>query len=206
MRATRPQLSCLKIFERERRASSRETSQPTRTGAHCFFPVLATNTTAWFDEGREGECAVHARLPVPVRATHPAYLNRPEQWSTGSRAVCSLATPAAKQSCIRVTCVCSLRLAAAQPSKLDPFFLTSNRAQRLVSAPTPPLPRRSRFAARHFVMPHHHRTPTTMLRLPPHARGIVTSSRDSVSDDLLPWLSSNVSLSSFKYLVYACFA
>ena len=45
----------------------------------------------------------------------------------------------------------------------------------------------------------------TTLRLPPHARGIATSTRDSVSADLLPWLSSNLSLSSFKYLVYACF-
>jgi hypothetical protein len=135
MWAIRPRLSCLKIFERERRASSRETSQPTRTGAHRFFPVLATNTTAWFDEGREGECVVHARLPVPVRVTHPAYLNRSEQWSTGSQVVCSLAAPEAKQPCIRVACVRSLRPAAAQPSKLGSFFLTSNRAQRSASSP-----------------------------------------------------------------------
>jgi hypothetical protein len=174
----------------------RETSQPTRTGAHRFFPVLATNTAAWFDEEREGDCAVHARLSVPIRATLPTSI--------------SLFKPVGavehQQPCIRVACVRSLRLAIAQPFKLDPFFLTSNRAQRPASAPAPPLPRRSRFIARHFVMPRHHRTPATVLWLPPHVRGIATPTHDSVSTDLLSWLSSNLSLSSFKYLVYACFA
>jgi hypothetical protein len=114
------------------------------------------------------------------------YLNQPEQWSTSNRAVCSLAAPAGEQPCIHVACVRSLRLAAAQPSKLDPSFLTSNRAQRPVSALAPPLPRRSRFVAPHFMMPRHHHTPTTALRLPPHTRGIAMSSCDAVSTDLCP--------------------
>jgi hypothetical protein len=75
MRATRARLSCLEIFERGRWANSREMLQPTRTGAHRFFPVLSTNTAAWFDEEKEGECVVHARLLVPLRATHLASIS-----------------------------------------------------------------------------------------------------------------------------------
>jgi hypothetical protein len=96
MRATRPRLSCLKIFERERWASSREKPQPTRTGAHRFFPVLATNTAAWFDEERkENVWCMPVCLCLSERLFLPRsiYLNRSEQWSTNSRAAvhpCSL--------------------------------------------------------------------------------------------------------------------
>jgi hypothetical protein len=88
--------------------------------------------------------------------------------------------------------VCALYSISSRATQaaLDPFFRASNPARHpSVHAQAISTTHRCSHAA------------VALASLQPAA-----IERDSIFANLLPWLSSNLSLLSFKYLVYACFA